>query len=403
MTSERLAVKPALGLVEFIALMALMTSLVALGIDAMLPALDEIGLALGAKDVHQTHLIVSLFIGGLAIGQLFFGPYSDARGRREAILLGLFIFVLGTIVCMLANDMTTLLVGRVIQAFGLAGPRTSATAVIRDQFAGETMAQVMSFIMMVFILVPMLAPMIGQVVLGFASWIHIFTLFLVVSLIVGSWYWIRQPETLPKENRVPFSWLQLIRSTKFIVTHPSVIGPAIARGAIFGAFLSYLSASQTIFQGFYNVGDWFAAIFATLAFAIGLASFLNGKIAVKVGMRKVVNVAMKCAVIIAVVFALVVHLFNGLPPLPLTLGILFFEFFFIGLLFGNLTAIAMQPLGDMAGLGAAIIGSLSSLLAVPVATSIDSFLTDNLYPIGFGFLVFISTAAAVYHISVRKG
>ena len=395
MTQSTVNAKPVLGMAEFVMLMAFMTSLVALSIDAMLPALDVIGHHLGAKDIHESHLIVSLFFGGMAFGQLFFGPYCDARGRREAIMLGLGIFVMGTLVCMIADDMTTMLIGRLIQAFGVSGPRIASMAVIRDQFAGEAMARVMSFIMMVFILVPMIAPMVGQWVISVASWTHIFTLFLVVSSGVGLWYFIRQPETLPVEDRVPFSWAQFFRSSKFILTHRDVIGPTMAMGCVFGAFLSYISASQTIFVGFYEVGDMFAYVFAFLTFSIGLASYMNSRIVMRWGMKKVTSMALYGVLVFSAVLVVEMVIFAGLPPLPLALITLFIGFFFVGLLFGNLNAIAMQPLGKLAGIGAAIIGSLSSIISVPVAMGIDAFLTDNLYPIAIGFLIFFSLAKLV--------
>ncbi|MBU3020290.1 multidrug effflux MFS transporter [Aestuariibacter sp. A3R04] len=385
--------QPTLGLVEFVALMALMTSLVALSIDAMLPALNQIGQDLHADSPHDAHLIVSIFFGGMAFGQLFFGPYSDTRGRRQAILLGLVIFACGSVVCMLAEDMTSMLIGRLIQAFGVSGPRIAAMAIIRDLYVGDGMAKVMSFIMMVFILVPMIAPMVGQAVLLFLHWQHIFSLFLVVSLCIAVWFTSRQPETLPAHKRNPFTWSKLFESSRFILTHGSVMGYTFAMAFIFGAFLSYLSASQTIFQEYYDTGHFFPLIFALLAFSIGLASFFNGTMVIRFGMTRLVNAALVGAVGFAAVFVATLFAFDGLPPLTLLVAELFTGFFFVGILFGNLNSLAMQPLGNMAGLGAAIIGSLSSIFSVPIALTIDSFLAGNLYPIGLGFLFFFALAA----------
>ncbi|RDV24828.1 MFS transporter [Alteromonas aestuariivivens] len=396
-SSQTTHATPTLGQKEFVALMALMTSLVALSIDAMLPALDQIGEAMHAASANDAHLIVSIFFAGMALGQLCFGPYCDSRGRREAILLGLCIFAIGTLVCMVADDMNTMLAGRLIQAFGVSGPRIAALAIIRDLYVGDAMARVMSFIMMVFILVPMLAPMIGQAVLIMFSWQHIFTLFLLVSLLTGIWFFSRQPETLPVSRRQPFSPGQFLRSSGYILTHGSVMGYTLGMGFNFGAFLAYLSASQTIFQGFYGAGEWFPYIFATLAFSIGLASYFNGKMVMRFGMSKLCDVASIGCIGFAVVFNLLLLAYDGLPPLLVTVPVMFVGFFFIGILFGNLNAMAMQPLGSMAGLGAAIIGSLSSLFAVPISLLIDHFLDDNLYPIGLGFLVFF----ALTWISVR--
>lgn len=389
--------KPSLGLFEFVCLMAMMTSLVALSIDAMLPAMNQIGEMLGSTSQQQVHLIVSIFFIGMAIGQLFFGPFADARGRRLTILVGLLIFAVGTLVCMFATNMETMLVGRLIQAIGVSGPRIAAMAVIRDQFAGEAMARVMSFIMVVFILVPMIAPLIGQTVLIWFSWQHIFTLFLVVAFIAGAWFFARQPETLPRDKRIPFTWKALLKSLKYILTHREVMGYSLAMGFIFGAFLAYLSASQTIFQSIYQTGEQFPLIFALLAASIGLASFFNGTLVMRFGMRTLCQFALFGSLMFSVALVAFVVFYNGLPPMWGFIALLFVGFFFIGVLFGNLNSMAMLPLGDMAGLGAAIIGSISSLLSVPVAILVDYFLTDNVNPIALGFLVFCSLAT----LSVR--
>ncbi len=399
--SQTTQATPTLHIVEFVALMALMTSFVALSLDAMLPALNQIGEALQAESLQQVHLIVSVFFVGMAIGQMFFGPLADAKGRRVAILLGLAIFSLGTVVCMLATSMEALLVGRVIQAMGVAGPRIAAMAVIRDLYVGDAMARVMSFIMMVFILVPMLAPLVGQLVLNLYSWRHIFTLFLIMAVVVGLWFFTRQPETLPATNRTRFNWKSFSEKCVLILKHRVVMGYTLAMGCIFGAFLSYLSASQTIFQTIYNTGDNFPLYFAALAFSVGLASFFNGTMVMRVGMKRLCRLALYGVITFSLVFTSIINFYNGVPPLMTTVLTMFCGFFFIGILFGNLNAMAMQPLGHMAGLGAAIIGSLSSLLAVPIAMSIDSFIDTTLFPIGVGFIIYMSLAFMAVNFAER--
>ncbi|WP_034474774.1 multidrug effflux MFS transporter [Aestuariibacter salexigens] len=391
--------KPALPLPEFVALMALMTSLVALAIDAMLPALNQIGQEIGDGSQQQAHLVVSLFFAGMALGQLFFGPLSDARGRRFTILVGLAIFILGTLICMFATDMTTMLMGRFVQAFGVSGPRVASLAVIRDQYQGAAMARVMSFIMMVFILVPMAAPIIGQTVLLWFDWRQIFTLFLGVAAIAGGWFMIRQPETLSKERRIPFRFSQCMASAGFILSHKAVMGYVGAMGCIFGAFLAYLSASQTIFQTFYGLGQLFPLIFALLAFSIGLASLFNGRMVMRVGMARLCRSALIGCVFWCSYMMVLVLLFDGLPPIWHFVAVLFALFFCIGILFGNLNAMAMQPLGHVAGMGAAIIGSLSSLLSVPIAIAIDAFISTDVLPVAIGFSVFVLISWACFEFA----
>ena len=388
--------KADIGLFEFVVLMALMTSLVALSIDAVLPAMSHIAADLDITDPRKSHLIVSLFFIGMAFGQLYYGPLSDDKGRRYAILSGLIVFAIGSIVCMNAESLEVMLIGRVIQAFGVSGPRIATLAVIRDKYEGEAMARVMSFIMMVFILVPMLAPIIGQTILFWFSWQHIFSSFLLFGLLTGLWFFIRQPETLPKEKRLPFSWSQLRTSSKFILTHKLVMFYTLSAGIIFGAFLAYISSSQTLFQQIYDTGELFPMYFAMLAFSIGLASFINGTLVMRLGMRKLCTWAMLGWLLFSTLLTVLCLVNDGVPPLWQFVSTLFCAFFCIGILFGNINAMAMQPLGGMAGLGAAIIGSLSSIVSVLTAVLVGSFIESSITPVAIGFLGFGSLAFAFY-------
>ncbi len=378
-------------------LMALLTSLVALAIDAMLPALDTIGADLNSQSSQQTYLIISIFFAGMALGQLFFGPFADARGRRLTILVGLIIFLLGTLICFMATSMEMLLAGRVVQAFGVSGPRIATMALIRDLYVGDKMARVMSFITVIFILMPMIAPLIGQIVMKVAGWRHIFSVFAIVCVISGIWFFARQGETLPRAKRLKFNWHQFFRSVLWLIKHPVVMGASVGMGTIFGAFLAYLSGSQTIFQSIYNTGELFPLLFATLAFAIGAASLFNGLMVVKLGMVKLVSYALVLTLLFSLVLVIEAFVFAGKPPLLLFVSTMFIGFFFIGILFGNLNSLAMQPVGHIAGVGAAFIGSFTSLLSVPIAVFINQYLSTSITPIALGFLGF----GLLTYLSVR--
>jgi DHA1 family bicyclomycin/chloramphenicol resistance-like MFS transporter len=258
------------------------------------------------------------------------------------------------------------------------------------------MAKVMSFIMMVFILVPMLAPIFGQTILFWFSWQHIFSSFLIYGLLIGIWFFVRQAETLPKEKRLPFSWSQLRRSSTFILTNKLVMFYTISSGTIFGAFLAYISSSQTLFQHIYDTGELFPMYFALLAFSIGLASFTNGTLVMRLGMRTLCTWAMLGWLLFSAVLTVLCLVSDGVPPLWQFVSVLFCAFFCIGILFGNINAMAMQPLGEMAGLGAAIIGSLSSMISVPTAVLIGSFIGSSITPVALGFLGFGGFSFVLY-------
>jgi DHA1 family bicyclomycin/chloramphenicol resistance-like MFS transporter len=405
MQAERTSVNPPqsarLGLVEFILLMAFLTSLVALSIDAMLPALDKIGSELNSQSTQQTYLIVSIFFLGMALGQVCFGPFADARGRRLTILVGLIIFLIGTLVCYLSTSIEMLLFGRMIQAFGVSGPRVASMALVRDLYVGDAMARVMSFTTVIFILVPMVAPLLGQLVMNYFGWRHIFTMFAIVAAISAIWFFSRQKETLIRAERVKFNWPHFVRSIAWLFKQPAVMGPALGMGFIFGAFLAYLSGSQTIFQDIYDTGEYFPLLFATLAFAIGAASLFNGIMVVRLGMLTLVRMALVMTIIFGIALTSASVFYEGVPPLWLFVSIMFIGFFFIGILFGNLNSLAMIPVGHMAGVGAAFIGSFTSALAVPSAVFINQYLTDSIQPIAYGFLVFGVATYFVVQLGIR--
>ncbi|MFC3122568.1 multidrug effflux MFS transporter [Agaribacter flavus] len=391
-----------LPMAEFIVLMALMTALIALSIDAMLPALDVIGYDLKSASAQQNYLIVSLFFAGMAAGQLFFGPFADARGRRLTILLGLVIFILGTAICYFARSIEVLLLGRLIQAFGVSGPRIASMALIRDLYKGDAMARVMSFIMLVFILIPMLAPMIGQVVIQLFGWRHLFTLFALFGVITGIWFFARQGETLKRQDRQRFKWRQFGHSLIWLVKHPVVMGSTIGLGTIFGAFIGYLSASQTIFQHIYDTGSYFPVLFAVLAFSIGIASLVNSLLVMRLGMKKLAQWATTMCIVFSLFLLVCTIVYAGKPPLVLLLITLFIGFFFIGILFGNLNSMAMEPVGHIAGVGAAFIGSFSSIIAASVGVLISQQVSNSLVPIGVGFTVFSTITFLSVAYAIKK-
>ena len=372
---------------EFIALMAFSMSLVALSIDAMLPAFPEMAMSLHVPNANDVQLVISLLFVGLALGQLFYGPISDSIGRKPAMYIGFGIFILGSLLSMTAADFQQMLAGRFLQGVGAAGPRIVALALIRDRFRGSSMARVMSFVMTVFILVPMLAPALGQAILLFASWRVIFGVFVFLAMLTLTWLALRQPETLPGDLRRPFTLRGIKAGFQIVLSNRITMAYTFVTGCVSGAFFGYLNVSQQIFQGQYGVGNKFALYFALLAFAVGIASLLNGGLVMRFGMHFLANWAMRGMLLLSVVFLVAVWFTGGHPALWLFILICLLLFFCIGVLFGNLNSIAMEPLGHVAGTGAAVIGSISTLVAVLLGLVIGRAYDGSLFPMAIGFVI----------------
>jgi DHA1 family bicyclomycin/chloramphenicol resistance-like MFS transporter len=371
---------------EFVALIALLTSLVALSIDAMLPALGTIATDLGAGDPNARQFVVLLFFLGLGGGQLLFGPLSDRIGRKPAILAGLAIYSLGALLCLTASSFAMLLAGRAIQGVGASGPRIAAMAMVRDGQAGAAMARVMSLVMSVFIIVPVIAPALGQAVLLVASWRMIFLIFLVIALIAAVWLWLRQAETLPVERRRPLTVASLAGAAREVLTHRVSMGYTLAAGCLFGAMVGYLGSSQQVFGELYGQGDLFALWFAVVAGAMGLASATNARLVMRLGMHRLVRLALRTLILLAMAFLALCLLTGGRPPFPVFIVYMLFAFFCKGMLFGNLNALAMEPMGRIAGMAASVIGSFTSLIAVGVGGLIAQRYDGTLTPLVAGFV-----------------
>jgi|TARA_B110000259_G_scaffold73155_1_gene86139 DHA1 family bicyclomycin/chloramphenicol resistance-like MFS transporter len=370
---------------EFVVLMAMIISMVALSIDAMLPALPNIAADLGVTRINDSQYVISILFAGMAIGQMIFGPMSDSVGRKYAINVGFAVFIVGCLVSLLAETFTMMLIGRFLQGFGAAGPRVVSIALVRDRYEGREMARVMSFVMTIFILVPIVAPALGQAILMFSDWRGIFWMFLVLSFIALSWFNLRQPETLLVENRIRFSIKQVLSDIKYICVIPAAMGYTIATGIIFGAFLGYLSSSQQIFQQQYHLGNQFVIYFGILAASLGLASLLNAQLVMRFGMRRLSHGATFFIVVLSVPFYFLAQHYSGSPPLWQVMAYLLAVFFFVGILFGNLNALAMEPLGSVAGLGAAVVGSLSTLISVALGVIIANAYNGTILPLVSGF------------------
>ena len=373
---------------EFIALVAMLTALVAMSIDTMLPAVGIMATELHAANPNDRQLVVLAFFGGMMIGTLIFGPISDSVGRKPAIYAGLVFYILGAVVCMFSTSFPILIAGRLIQGFGAASPRIVSMAMVRDGAKGAEMARIMSFVMSIFMLVPILAPSIGQLVLYVASWRYIFTGFIVAAIIGCIWLATRQAETLDAKNRRPFSAGKLASSAAEVISNPISFGYTIAVGFIFSAFTAYLGTCQQIFADQYNQGDYFALWFGGLAIGIAISMILNGKYVVRVGMRKLSKWALWGFVINWGVMLLLCLIYNGHPPLPLLAIILFISFFTSGMIFGNYNAMALEPMGHIAGMAAAVSGALSSLIAVVLGGLAGRYYDGTMFPLTIAFVLF---------------
>jgi len=371
--------------IEFIITVALLMALVSMTINMLLPAFQSITTDLQLTNQNQIHLGISLLYLGLGTSQFIYGAISDSVGRKPTIYIGLLLFILGCIISCQSQSLNTLIVGQIIQGFGLGAPRVMSVAIVRDKFEGSEMAKVMSFIMVIYILTPVISPLAGKSIITIFNWRTLFLAFIIISTLLFLLFKFRMPETLLKAKRQSFTLKHIKKASFEVLTNKVALSYTIILGLYSGVFIAYLNLSQAVFEFQYDLKEQYPYYFALLAISIGLASFYNGKMVIQFGMKKLVFAAIIISIITVIPFIISSYLVS--IPLWVFIAFMFIELFSYGLLIGNLNALAMQPLGYIAGLAASIIGAVSTLISVPLSIVIGSFYDNNTLPIAIGFLL----------------
>ncbi len=353
-----------LGRGEFVVLSALLLSSVALATDIVLPAMPAFRDEFSLPDPNRAQFVISSLFVGLGIGQLVAGPLSDRVGRRPAIVGGLAIYLAGCLISAYATSFETLLVGRMLQGVGISGPRVVTVALIRDQYAGVQMARIMSFVMATFILVPAVAPALGQGIEWAAGWRAVFLFTLAVGAVSLLWFQLRQPETLLPERQRPFTLGAILRGIGELFRIRTAVGYTLALGFSFSPFIAYLSVAQQVFQDTYDTGNLFPLYFGLLALSFGAVSLVNNRLLAWRGMAHISHGASLFITVSAGLTWIAALALGGHPPLWLFLTGMLLIFVGVGALWGNLNALAMEPLGHMAGIGAAAVAFLSSVISI---------------------------------------
>ncbi|MEW5011847.1 MAG: multidrug effflux MFS transporter [Cycloclasticus sp.] len=372
---------------EFIALMATTMSLMALSIDAMLPALNAIGSSLQVTDPNDNQLVISSMFLGMSVGLMLYGPIADSFGRKKAIYLGVGIFLIGDLISLFAQDFSSMIVGRLLQGFGAAACRVVSITMIRDKFSGKEMARIMSLIMMIFIMVPALAPALGQFILLFSSWRTIFVVLLLFAVGALLWLHLRQEETLAPEHRKSFSFPHIKSAIVETLKHPISLPYTVAAGIMFGSFVGYLSSSQQIIQLQYQTGELFALYFGILALAVGISSFINSKLVMKYPLEKLCQLALSGMSLLSIVFFIYAQAHEGQPSFLMLMLYFVMIFFCFGLLFGSFNTLAIQPLGHIAGIANSVISTLSTLISVFIGTVIGQLYDGTVLPLVSGYVI----------------
>jgi len=371
---------------EFIALMAMMMATIAFSVDAMLPAMPEIASALSPDAPNRAQLIVTSFILGLGMGTLVVGPLSDAYGRKPVVMVGSVIYMLGATIAWRAQSLEVLLAARLLQGVGGSAARVVTIAIIRDLYTGRRMAQMMSLVLMIFALFPAVAPALGAGIIHLTDWRGIFIAFLAFAVISATWLLVRQEETHPPRARRPFRLSVIRAGIAEIMQNADATRVICALTLNFGMLFSLLSSIQPIMDTTFDRAHSFHWWFMFIAVVAASGSLLNARIVIGLGMRRVALAAFVLCMATTVPVLLFGTLADWSHPFAFVLFMIWATsiFWSMGLTIGNLNALAMAPLGHIAGLAASLIGAVSTVASMLIAIPIGQAFNGTPVPTALG-------------------
>ena len=371
---------------EFIAMIAMLFATVAFSIDAMLPALPQIAGELTPDAPNRVQLILTSFLLGMGAGTFITGPLSDAFGRKPIILLGAGLYTLGAFAAWQAQSLELMLAARVVQGVGAAGPRIATLALVRDLYSGRQMAKVVSIAMMIFTLVPAIAPALGAGIIAVSGWRTIFLAFITFSGLTMLWLGLRQRETLPPAARRKLHGATLLASVREVLSNRVIVTAIAAQTCSYAVLFATISSTQQIFDITFDRAAGFPFWFAIIALISGTASLLNAAIVVRLGMRFLITISFAVQVPLSLLMAGITaaDLWPAGFYFPAYIAWTTSVFFIAGLTLGNLNALAMEPVGHIAGMAASIVSALATVLGVLVAVPVGLAFNGTPVPLATG-------------------
>ncbi|WP_085507354.1 Bcr/CflA family efflux MFS transporter [Thalassobacillus devorans] len=371
-----------------------------LNIDMYLPSFPGI-----AEDFGTTASFVQLSLTtcliGLAVGQIVVGPISDSLGRRRPLLVFIFLFALASLLCALAPNIYVFVVARFLQGFTASAGVVLSRAVVRDVFDGRDLTKFFALLMVINATAPMIAPMTGGAILmlPFATWSTIFYFLFLVGLVIVLTMYIKLPETLPKERRIPSKLGETIRTIGKLLKDRSFIGYALTIGFVHGGSFAYVSGTPFVYQGIYEVSPQvFSVLFGINGLAIISGSAIIGRLGGIIHERSLLRTAVIIAVT-ATAFLLTMTIIEG--PLASLVIPIFIYMTAMGMVLTSTFTLAMEHQGHRAGSASAVLGMLP-LLFGSLVSPLVGLNESTAVPMGATLFITASIGSVVFFTMTKK-
>jgi DHA1 family bicyclomycin/chloramphenicol resistance-like MFS transporter len=381
------------GMREFVALMAALMASNAMAIDSMLPALPAIGDALGVTEENRRQLVITVYLLGFGFAQLVYGPLADRYGRKGLLIVSLALYGIFALLAGIASSFALLLGARALQGVAAAATRVLVVAVIRDRYEGSGMARIMSIVMIVFMIVPVLAPSFGQAMLIIGTWREIFLVLGAYGAVLAVWMAIRLPETLPPERRRALSVAKISEAMWTTLRIRQSIGNTIAQTVLMGALFAFINSIQQIVFDVFKRPELIGIVFACIAGPMAFSSYANSRLVMRFGSRRLLLIALSAFTGIALVHLLAAEVVSESIWMFVVLQALTMSCF--GLIGANAGALAMEPLGHIAGTASSVQGMITTIGGALIGFAIGQQFNGTTLPFLVGFTLCGASALAI--------
>ena len=388
-----------IGFKEFVALIAALMALTALGIDSMLPALPAIAQDLGVVTENQRQFVITAFMIGFAVAMLVYGPATDRFGRRPVLIVALVGYIATNLLAAISGSFVLLLCARAASGAMVAGARTVTVALVRDCYSGRAMARVMSLAFIFFMAAPVLAPTFGQLILLVGTWRWIFGGIALVTALILAWFLTRMPETLAVEDRRPMNLAALGTGVSRVARDRYALGYTLAATMLQGGLFGFIGSIQQIVFDVFGVPHLLALVFASVAGTMAIGSFLNSRIVMQYGTRLISHTAL-----LGFIFFAVIHLvvaLTGQENLANFIIVQALMMMCFGLATSNFSAMAMENMGDIAGTAASVQGFVATFGAAMIGAFIGQSYNGTTVPLYLGFTAMGVLALVIVLVAER--
>lgn len=383
---------------RLIVILALMSSIAPLSTDMYLPALSQVKQSFETSE-FLTQLSIASFFIAFALGQLIYGPLSDVFGRKIPALVGIFLFMLSSLFCVIIDNIYIFIALRFFEALGGCAGVVIARAIVNDLFELKEAASIFALMMVFSALAPMLSPSLGGFLIEYFSWHSIFATLFGLGILLFLLILFALKESAPHLKRQKFSHKETLKSYHFVLKDKPFVLYVSCAALVLAAMFAYITGSSFVFISFFGLSEKdFGLLFGINALGFIIFANINAKIVKKIDSEKILFYAL-----ILMLISTLILFFNALikPNFWLFEISIFTSIALLGFIAPNTTTLAMARFKDHSGTASAVLGTSQFALAGAISFIVSAVGANTPTILALVMLICVACANGLYFAMKR--